>query len=142
MKEIIQTHAWLTLQEHVVLELAADANLKVTEGELFAGLVKWCQANTATEDEAIIEFQKKFADKIIAKNINEGTFLNNIGPSNFLSSELFKKWTFEMLQSKVRNASRRELNPCKVLKFSLVRKDLSPVSTSLFRSITKGKGLK
>lgn len=60
LREIILTDAWLTLQvlvlyyfpaaistsvqEPVVLELVEDINLKVTEGELFAGMVKWCRS--------------------------------------------------------------------------------------------------
>ena len=67
LSSIIHRDAWLTLQENVVLELVSDVNLKVTEGELFEGMVKWCRANTETENEAVIKFQEKFSERIIVK---------------------------------------------------------------------------
>ena len=123
LKVILNTDAFLTLQEGVVLEMVSDVNLKVTEGELFTGMVKWCRANTTTEDEAVAKFQQKFADKIIVKNVSENTFLSNIGPSNFLSPDLFKTWTFEVMKSKVKDASRFALNPYKVQQTSIEKKD-------------------
>jgi len=123
LKEIIRTDAWKTLEESVVLELVGDKNLKVTEGQLFGGMVNWCKANTTTEDEAVTLFQQKFADLIMVKNVSESTFLNEIGPSNFLSPDLFKKWTFEVMKSKVKDASRFALNPYKVQQTSIKRND-------------------
>lgn len=123
LKDIIHKEAWTTLQENVILELVKDINLKVTEGELFNGMVKWCRANTDSEDEAIQKFQEKFADKIIVKNVSEDTFLNDIGPSNFLSPDIFKNWTFEIMKSKVKDASRFALNPYKIQQTSIERKD-------------------
>ena len=120
---IIHRDSWSTLQENVVLELVGDINLKVTEGELFTGMVKWCRANTDTEQEAVAKFQEKFADKIVVKNISEDTFLNIIGPSNYLSNEMFKAWTFEVLKNKVKAASRFALNPYKIKQTSIERKD-------------------
>ena len=76
---IINREAWTTLQENVILELVSDVNLKVTEGEMFQGMVKWCRANTDTEAEAVLKFQESFASKIVVKNISEDTFLNIIG---------------------------------------------------------------
>ena len=106
LKEILPSESWATLQENVVLELVEDINLRVSEGELFGGIVRWCRANTDTEEEAIRKFQQKFADKIIVKDVSEDTFLSEIGPSNFLSADLFKNWTFEIMKTKVKDASR------------------------------------
>ena len=123
LKEILPSDSWTTLQENVVLELVEDINLKVTEGELFGGMVRWCRANTDNEEEAIRKFQQKFAVKIIVKNVSKDTFLSEIGPSNFLSAELFKNWTFEIMKNKVTDASRFALNPCKIWQTSIERKD-------------------
>lgn len=57
------------------------------------------------------------------KNVSESTFLNDIGPSNFLNAELFKNWTFEVMKSKVKDASRFALNPYKVQQTSIEKKD-------------------
>merc|ERR1719443_1722033 len=86
-------------------------------------MVKWCRANTETENEAVIKFQEKFSERIIVKNISEETFLNIIGPSSFLSNEMFKNWTFEVMKSKVKAASRFALNPYKIQQTSIERKD-------------------
>ena len=102
---------------------ALHSELQVTEGELFSGMIRWCRANTDTEQEAVSKFQKHFADKIIVKNVSEDTFLNEIGPSNFLSPDIFKNWTFEIMKSKVKDASRFALNPYKVQQTSIERKD-------------------
>ena len=123
LKDILPSESWSTLQENVVLELAEDINLKVSEGELFGGMVRWCRANTDCEEEAVKKFQQKFADKIIVKNVSEDTFLSEIGPSNFLSAELFKNWTFEIMKTKVKDASRFALNPYKVQQTAIERKD-------------------
>ena len=131
LSSIINRDAWLTLQENVVLELVSDVNLKVTEGELFEGMVKWCRANTESENEAVNKFQERFAERIIVKNISEETFLNIIGPSSFLSSEMFKNWTFEVMKSKVKVASRFALNPYKIQQTSIERKDFIEPRASL-----------
>jgi len=123
LREILPSVSWHTLQENVILEVVEDTNLKVTEGELFAGMVRWCRANTDSEEEAILKFQQKFASKIIVKNVSEDTFLSEIGPSNFLSPELFKSWTFEIMKTKVKDASRFALNPYKVQHTVIERKD-------------------
>lgn len=123
LREILPSESWLTLQENVVLDLVEDINLKVSEGELFSGMVRWCRANTDTTEEAIKKFQHYFADKIIVKNVSQDTFLEDIGPSNFLSPELFKNWTFEVMKNKVLDATRFALNPYKVQQTSIERKD-------------------
>jgi len=120
---IIHRDSWSTLQENVILDLVSDVNLKVSEGELFTGMVKWCRANTENEQEAVLKFQQKFADRIVVKNICEDTFLNIIGPSNYLSNDMFKAWTFEVLKNKVKAASRFALNPYKIKQTSIERKD-------------------
>jgi len=123
LREIIQTEAWLTLQESVVLELVSDINLKVTECELFHGMVRWCRSNSSSEEEAVSKFQEKFASKIIVKNISQDSFLHDIGPSNFLDPVLFKNWTFQVMTSKVQEASRFALNPYKIQQTSIEKKD-------------------
>ena len=142
LKEILSSESWTTLQENVVLELAEDINLKVTEGELFSGMVRWCRANTESEHDAIKKFQQKFADKIIVKNVSENIFLSEIGPSNFLSADLFKNWTFEIMKTKVKEASRFALNPYKVQQTSIERKDfLEPrITPNQIQGVPNGQG--
>eukprot|EP00092_Neocalanus_flemingeri_P017251 GFUD01018654.1.p1 GENE.GFUD01018654.1~~GFUD01018654.1.p1 ORF type:complete len:659 (-),score=173.57 GFUD01018654.1:257-2050(-) len=86
-------------------------------------MVRWCRANSDSEEEAIKKFQQKFADRIIVKNVSEDTFLSEIGPSNFLSADLFKNWTFEIMKNKVKDASRYALNPYKIQQTAIERKD-------------------
>ena len=78
LKEFLPSESWAKLQENVVLQLVEDINLRVSEGELFGGIVRWCRANTDTEEEAIRKFQQKFADKIIVKDLSKDTFLSEI----------------------------------------------------------------
>ena len=80
MSTTMESKFWRTLQKDTVLVLVADKNLKVTEGELFTGLVKWCRGNTATEEEAIEMFQHIFADWIFVENISETEFKNTFEP--------------------------------------------------------------
>ena len=88
-------------------------------------MIKWCRANTDSEEEAIKKFQNKFEDKIIVKNVSVDTFLSKIGPSNFLSAELLKNWTFEIIKSKVNleDAFKLALNPYKTKQTVIERKD-------------------
>ena len=124
LQEIMTSEAWLTLQENVVMELVEDIDLKVTEGELFTGMVKWCRANTETEKEAIEKFQHNFADKIVVKNISESEFLNEFEPlEKFLPDGLFRKWTFEIIKNKCKEATRFALNPYKVKQTAIEKKD-------------------
>jgi len=123
MKNILPTKSWVTLEEHVVLELVKDTNLKVSEGDIFEGIIRWCRASTNSEEEAILKFQQKFADKIIAKNISNETFVTKIGPSGFLSDELFKNWTYEIMKSKVPEASRFALIPYKIKRTLIDKED-------------------
>ena len=125
---IIHRDSWSTLQENVVLELVGDINLKVTEGELFTGMVKWCRANTDTEQEAVAKFQEHFADKIIVKNISESEFINEFEPlEKFLPDGLFRRWTFEIIKNKCKEATRFALNPYKVKLTAIEKKDFLEV---------------
>ena len=68
-------------------------------------------------------------------------FLNEIGPSNFLSAELFKNWTFEIMKSKVKDASRFALNPYKIEQTAIERKDfLEPRNLPALQGIPNGQG--
>ena len=124
LQEIMNSESWLTLQENVVMDLVEDVNLKVTEGELFTGMVRWCRANTDTEQEAIEKFQHYFADKILVKNISESEFINEFEPlEKFLPDGLFRRWTFEIIKNKTKEASRFALNPYKVKQTAIEKKD-------------------
>ena len=121
LSSIIHRDAWLTLQENVVLELVSDVNLKVTEGELFEGMVKWCRANTKTENEAVIKFQEKFAERIIVKNFDEETYKLKIQNSIFSNFEMSQKFK-ECVKNKT-FATREEMNPVKVHRTTIVDND-------------------
>ena len=122
--DILVSESWVSLMENVVLELVDDVNLRVTEGELFAGLVRWCRANTDDEEEAIERFQINFADKILVKNISENEFLNEFEPlEKFLPDGLFRRWTFEIIKNKCKEATRFALNPYKVKQTAIEKKD-------------------
>ena len=97
LPKIMASDAWLWLSRGVIMELLEDTNLQVTEGQLFTGIVKWCRANTVTEQEAINKFQHCFADKIFGKNISAREFLEVIQPlEKFIPDKQFRQWTFEM----------------------------------------------
>ena len=93
-----------------------DERLGVSEGSLFNGMVSWCLANTPNKQSAIQKFQEKFASKVLVKNMTKDTFLNTIGTSDFISAELFKKWTIEIMQSgpMKSDATRNAHHPLKV----------------------------
>ena len=90
--------------------------VKVSEGDLFQGMIEWCKYNCTDNDAAILKFQSKFATKVKVKNMTKDTFLRTIGESSFISPELFKSWTFEIMKSEgVRmDATRFALHPLKV----------------------------
>ena len=124
LQEIIPTAAWMTLQDNVVMELVDDVDLKVTEGELFTGIVRWCRVNTETEEEAIEKFRNCFVDKIRVENISQTAFLHEFGPlAKFLSDEYFRRWTFEIMENKCKDGTRFALNPYKVKQTSIESKD-------------------
>ena len=124
MQETMISNAWPTLQKDIVLILVADINLKVTEGELFTGMVNWCRGNTDTEMEAIEKFQHFFADKIFVKNISETEFINKFEPmEEFLPHGLFRRFTFEIIKNKCKKGTRFALNPYKVKEKTLEKED-------------------
>jgi len=122
--EVLGSHAWLQLAQAAVTQLVLDTNLKVTEGELFSAVVRWCKANTSAEQDAVTLFMNDFADKFIVNNISMDAFVKDIGPSNnFIGEKLFRTWTFEILQNKIKDASRFALNPYKVHRARLEKRD-------------------
>lgn len=125
LKDIICTDSWLSLQESVVLEVLKDQKLKVSEGRLFEGMIDWCMANCPDRPTAIRTFQSKFADKVLVKNMSKDTFIRTIGESDFISPELFKNWTFEIMknQSVKIDATRFALYPLKVQQTMICRQD-------------------
>ena len=124
MKETMESKSWWTLQKDTVLFLVSDKNLKVTEGELFTGMVKWCRGNTDTETEAIEMFQNIFADRIFIENISETEFIKKFEPlEEFLPHGLFRRFTFETIKNKCKKGTRFALNPYKAIEKILERED-------------------
>jgi hypothetical protein len=89
--------------------------LQVSEGRLFEGMIDWCLANCPDRQSAIRKFQSRFAQRVLVKNMSKDTFLHTIGESDFISPELFKNWTFEIMKNEsVRiDATRFALYPLK-----------------------------
>jgi len=116
LNTIIKTPVWNLLDENVVLEILDDDKLKVTEGSLFQGMIDWCKHNTDDTQAAMQLFQTKFASKVRVKNMTKETFLSTIGSSDFIPPNLFKAWTFEILEGSGQklNATRFALNPLKI----------------------------
>ena len=112
----------------------------MTEGQLFTGIIKWCGANTKTEQEAIQKFQHDFANKIIAENISESEFMETFQPLvKFIPDPLFKQWPFEIIQNKCKQATRFALNPYKVIQTEIQKDDfLTPVPGTLFIGSDEG----
>ena len=71
----------------------------MSEGRLFQGMIDWCLANCPDRQTAIRTFQTRFADKVLVKNMSTDPFLQTIGESDFISPELFKNWTFEIMKN-------------------------------------------
>ncbi len=71
----------------------------MSEGRLFEGMIGWCLANCPDRQTAIRTFQTRFANKVLVKNMSKDTFLQTIGESDFISPELFKNWTFEIMKN-------------------------------------------
>ena len=63
---------------------------QASEGELFQGIIRWCQHNSIDKADAVNKFQTKFASKLKVKNMTKDTFLKTIGDSDFISPDLFK----------------------------------------------------
>ena len=87
----------------------------MSEGQLFEGMIDWCLANSPDRAAAIRKFQQRFAQRVLVKNMSKDTFLQTIGESDFISPELFKNWTFEIMknESVTSDATRFALYPLK-----------------------------
>ena len=79
-------------------------------------MIDWCKHNTDDTQAAMQLFQTKFASKVRVKNMTKETFLSTIGSSDFIPPNLFKAWTFEILEGSGQklNATRFALNPLKI----------------------------
>jgi len=122
---IIKSEIWNYIAENVVLDILDDDNIKATEGELFEGIIRWCNHNSADKATAVKTFQAKFASKIKVKNMTKDTFLQTIGDSDFISPDLFKAWTFEIMKCdgvKI-DATRFALHPLKIQQTVIERQD-------------------
>ena len=106
----------------------------MTEGQLFTGIVKWCRANTETEQEAIAEFQQDFAAKILDENISQTEFINDFLPlREFIPIKRFRRLSFELTQNPFREATRFALIPCKEILTVIDKEDfLDPIPGTLF----------
>ena len=98
--DLMASEAWLWLPESLILELVEDTNLNVTEGKLFTGIIKWCRANSETEQEAIDKFKNCFADTIFGKNISRWQWLDLFLPLDifiFIPDKQFRQWSSKIV---------------------------------------------
>jgi len=126
LRTLVKQDTWGKVQQNVVFDIVEDVNLNVTEGEMFVAMVDWCKANTANEDDSVNMFQDKFADKVMVKNISQDSFIKIIGPyydSKYLSPDIFRNWTFEVMQNKTEEATRLAINPLKIIQTTIGKKD-------------------
>ena len=94
------SEAWLWLPESLILELVEDTNLNVTEGKLFTGIIKWCRANSETEQEAIDKFKNCFVDTNFGKNISRWQWLDLFLPLDifiFIPDKQFRQWSSKIV---------------------------------------------
>ena len=90
--------------------LVKDLFLKMTEGEMFHIAVNWTKANTDSLEEAKIMFEDNFLDKFDAKRISQKMFLEFIGPSDFLPTDVYKDWSMEVMRKNVDWSTRQDFN--------------------------------
>ena len=91
----------------IIIRLTSLALLKVTEGEIFTGVVDWCVANANSERESKTIFQQNFEAKFLVGNISIDMFKGSIrANSHFLSPDLFREWTYEVLKNEVVTGTR------------------------------------
>merc|ERR1712242_316065 len=97
--------AWLWIPERQIIKLVED-NLDVTEGQLFTGIVKWCRANTETEQGAVDKFETLFVDAIFGKNISRSEWLEVFLPQEkFIPDRQFRRWTSEIIKNNCKEAA-------------------------------------
>ena len=109
IQQIMKLKVWLTFDEDLVHKLLQDLALNATEGQLFNGVVKWCQANNNSEEESIKMFQEKFENKIMVKNISHSEFIKTFGKSKYFSFDMYKNMAVDVVKSKVEKLTRFEL---------------------------------
>ena len=96
LEEVLNSRAWVTLPETVIMDVVKDVDLDVTEGELVTGIIKWCRANTKTLQNAIDKFQHSFLSSIFVENIGESEFKKGLELLKmFFPGQLLQKWTFK-----------------------------------------------
>jgi len=123
LKHLVKKSAWGKVHCDVVLDIAEDENLDINEGDVFMAMVDWCKANTSSFEESVKLFQEKFAEKVMVKNISQNSFINVIGSSNYLSADMFRKWTFDVMRNKTEDATRLAINPLKIIQTTIAKKD-------------------
>ena len=105
LTEFMASDAWLWIPEKQIIKLVED-NLDVTEGQLFTGIVKWCKANTETEQGAVDKFETLFVDAIFGKNISRSEWLEVFLPQEkFIPDRQFRRWTSEIIQNNCKEAT-------------------------------------
>ena len=90
--------------------LVKDLFLKMTEGEMFHIAVNWTKANTDSLEEAKIMFEDNFLDKFDVKRVSQNMFLEFIGPSDFLPTDVYKDWSMEVMRKNVDWSTRQDFN--------------------------------
>ena len=90
--------------------LVKDLFLRMTEGEMFHIAVNWTKANTESHEEAKIMFEDNFLDKFDVKRISQKMFLEFIGPSDFLPTDVYKDWSMEVMRKNVDWSTRQDFN--------------------------------
>ena len=120
---ILNFEVWLTFEENFIQELMQHDDIKATEGQLFMGLVKWCRANTKSEDEAVKKFQEKFASKVIKENISQEAFIKTFGMSKYFTFDVYQDMAVSVMKNKVEDLTRFEFQRRRVqntIKFTKV----------------------
>ena len=100
LPEFMASEAWLWLPESKIMELVEDTNINASEGQLFTGIIKWCRANSETEQEAIDKFKNCFVDTIFGKNISRWQWLDLFLPLDifiFIPDKQFRQWSSEIV---------------------------------------------
>ena len=109
IETILNLEVWLTFEENIIQEIMQHDDIKATEGQLFMGLVKWCRANTESEDEAVKKFQEKFASKVIKENISEAAFIKTFGMSKYFTFDVYQDMAVSVMKNKVEDLTRFEI---------------------------------
>merc|ERR1711936_1188428 len=105
LTEFMASDSWLWIPERQIIKLVED-NLDVTEGQLFTGIVKWCKANTETEQGAVDKFETLFVNAIFGKNISRSEWLEGFLPQEkFIPDRQFRRWTSEIIKNNCKEAA-------------------------------------